>query len=166
MSIPWEAFASALVGVAVTLVGVASGAALTSVTQTRHWSRDKQIAACTAIIVESTRVQLALWRQWRDQHRVNWAPWNEALAVICLISNPVVVEAAARMDEVFWHNSDQLDSGESSTEAAWLAATERMESARLNFINVARKHVIDSKVAISDFPVRRPFMPASPEDVS
>jgi hypothetical protein len=76
------------------LVGVTLGAALTGRVQRRQWARGTQVDACAGIVVESTRVQLALRRQWRNADRVDWVPWNEALAQISLVADPSVVEAA------------------------------------------------------------------------
>jgi hypothetical protein len=73
MPVPWDAVVSGSAGIIGALVGVTTGALLTRRAQTSHWSRDKQVDACTAIIVESTRVQLALRRQWQNkQQRIGW----------------------------------------------------------------------------------------------
>ena len=42
------------------LLGVPMGGFLTGRVQKRQWARGQQIEACAAIVVESTRVQLAL----------------------------------------------------------------------------------------------------------
>ncbi|MGW3423965.1 hypothetical protein [Streptomyces phaeochromogenes] len=38
-----------------------------------HWSRDKQIEACAAIVAESTRIQPALRPAWRHGDPLDWA---------------------------------------------------------------------------------------------
>ncbi|MFI6833090.1 hypothetical protein ACIBG5_38660 [Kribbella sp. NPDC050241] len=142
------------------LAGVALGAALTGQAQRRQWTRDRQVGACTAIVVQSTRVQLALRQQWRRAQRVDWAPWNEALAEISLIvATPAGVEAAGEMDELFWQNSEMVVRGELNDETAWEAASQRMEAARLNFINTAKRHVIGSRSRLNRLPIRRPQSP-------
>jgi hypothetical protein len=60
------------------LLGVAVGGFLTARVQQRQWARCQQIEACAVIVVESTRVQLSLRGQWKDDQRVDWVPWNEA----------------------------------------------------------------------------------------
>ncbi|MFD7283555.1 hypothetical protein ACFV80_42840 [Streptomyces sp. NPDC059862] len=86
---------------AATLIGVLAGSLLTSRADRMHWSRDKQIEACAAIVAESTRIQLALRRAWRHGDAVDWVPWNVALGTIWLVGSPAVVTAAATMDQVF-----------------------------------------------------------------
>ncbi|WP_171059923.1 hypothetical protein [Streptomyces montanus] len=73
---------------AVALVGVLAGSLLTNRAERVHWSRDKQIEACAAIVAESTRI------------------------------SPAVVAAAASMDEVFWGHSDQFIQQTATSEAA------------------------------------------------
>lgn len=64
--------ASGVSGAVVTLLGVITGGAMTSRGQRRQWNRDKQINTCTAVIQESTRVQLALRQQWKYGRDVDW----------------------------------------------------------------------------------------------
>jgi hypothetical protein len=104
------------------LLGVAIGGFLTARVQKRQWARGQQIEACAAIVVESTRVQLWLRGQWKHDQRVDWVPWNEALAKISLVADRAVVEAAGEIDAVFWQQSDRIDGGEITDEAAWFAA--------------------------------------------
>ena len=120
------------------LLGVAMGGFLTARVQKRQWARGQQIEACAAIVVESTRVQLSLRGQWKHDQRVDWVSWNEALAKISLVADRAVVEAAGETDAVFWRHSDRIDRGEITDEAAWFAATEPMEAARLAFVNTAK----------------------------
>jgi hypothetical protein len=63
------------------------GGFLTARVQKRQWARGQQIEACATIVVESTRVQLALRGQWKRDQRVDWTPWNEALAKISLVAD-------------------------------------------------------------------------------
>lgn len=152
MAALWLAIVSSLSG----LIGVTLGAFLTAWVQRRQWARGKQVDACTAIVVESTRVQLALRQQWKHKVRVDWLPWNEALAGISLAGDPTVVDAAGDIDEVFWRHSDRIDRGEIKDEAAWFAATGPMEAARLAFVNIAKRDVIGSNKRLDQLPIRRP----------
>jgi hypothetical protein len=149
---PWPAIISSVSA----LLGVAMGGFLTARVQKRQWARSQQIEACAAIVVESTRVQLALRGQWKHDSRVDWLPWNEVLAKISLVADRAVVEAAADMDAVFWQHSDHIDRGEITDEAAWFAATEPMEAARLTFVNTAKHHVLGSADRLDRLPIRRP----------
>jgi hypothetical protein len=143
------------------LLGVAMGGFLTARVQKRQWARGQQIEACAAIVVESTRVQLSLRGQWKHGQRVDWVSWNEALAKVSLVADRSVVEAAGEIDAVFWRHSDRIDRGEITDEAAWFAATEPMEAARLAFVNTAKHHVLGSADRLDRLPIRRPtgYMP-------
>jgi hypothetical protein len=143
------------------LLGVAVGGFLTARVQKRQWARSQQIEACAVIVVESTRVQPSLRGQWKHDQRVDWVPWNEALAKISLVADRAVVEAAGEVDAVFWRHSDRIDRGEVTDEAAWFEATEPMEAARLAFVNTAKRHVLGSADRLDRLPIRRPsgYMP-------
>jgi hypothetical protein len=156
-TLPWSAIISSVSA----LLGVAMGGFLTARVQKRQWARGQQIEACAAIVVESTRVQLSLRGQWKHDQRVDWVPWNEALARISLVADRAVVEAAGEIDAVFWRHSDRIDRDEITDEAAWFAATERMEAARLAFVNTAKRHVLGSADRLDRLPIRRPtgYMP-------
>ena len=151
-TLPWSAIISSVSA----LLGVAVGGVLTARVQKRQWARGQQIEACTAIVVESTRVQLWLRGQWKHDQRVDWMPWNEALVKISLVADRAVVEAAGEIDAVFWRQSDRIDRGEITDEAAWFAATEPMETARLAFVNTAKRHVLGSRDRLDRLPIRRP----------
>ena len=158
MSAPvWPAIISSVSA----LLGVAMGGFLTARVQKRQWARAQQIEACAAIVVESTRVQLLLRGQWKRDERVDWVPWNEALAKISLVADRAVVEAAGEMDAVFWRHSDRIDRGEVTDETAWFEATEPMEAARLAFVNTAKRQVLGSADRLDRLPIRRPsgYMP-------
>jgi hypothetical protein len=116
-----------------------------------------------AIVVESTRVQLSLRGQWKHNDRVDWVPWNEALAKISLAACRVVVDAAGEVDAVFWLHSDRIDRGQITDEAAWFAATQPMEAAQLAFVNTAKRHVLGSEDRLDRLPIRRPsgYMPGA-----
>lgn len=159
MSVDWATTVTTVGGVAATLIGVLAGSLLTSRADRTHWSRDKQIEACSAIVAESTRIQLALRRAWRHGDPVDWVSWNVALGTVWLVGSPAVVAAAASMDEVFWTHSDQFIQQTATSETAWKEARDRMEGARLNFINAARLHVDPRQDRLAQVPVSRPPLP-------
>lgn len=160
MSLDWGIAVTTAGGVAATLIGVVAGTVLSSRSDRLHWTRDQQIAACSAIVAESTRIQLALRRAWKHGDPVDWVPWNVALGTIWLVGSPAVVEAAARVDEVFWACSDQLLRQTASNEHVWGEARDRMEAARLHFINTARRHVDPHRARLTQAPVSRPPRPS------
>ncbi|MFC8663981.1 hypothetical protein [Streptomyces sp. NPDC057199] len=144
---------------AAALIGVLAGSLLTSRANRMHWSRDKQIEACAAIVAESTRIQLALRRAWRHGDPLDWVPWNVALGTVWLVGSPAVVAAAAAMDQVFWDHSDQFVQQTATSETAWKEARDLMEAARLHFINAARLHVDPRHNKLTQVPVSRPPLP-------
>ncbi|WP_406490688.1 hypothetical protein OHB06_01240 [Streptomyces sp. NBC_01604] len=158
MSVDWATTVTTIGGVAAALIGVLAGSLLTSRANRMHWSRDKQIEACAAIVAESTRIQLALLRAWRHGEAVDWVPWNVALGTVWLVGSPAVVAAAATMDEVFWNHSDQFTQ-QAANEMAWKEARDRMEASRLDFINAARLHVDPRHNKLTQVPVSRPPLP-------
>jgi hypothetical protein len=81
-----------------------AGGTIAGRSQKRHWTRDKQVEACSAIISESTRTQLALRRGWRHGEKIDWNGWNQALALISLVGTPAAIAAADTMDAVFWRS--------------------------------------------------------------
>ncbi|MFE6942046.1 hypothetical protein [Streptomyces chartreusis] len=143
-------------GVATALIGVVAGSLLTSRTERRHWSRDKQIEACAAVVAESTRIQLALRRAWREGETVDWIPWNVALGTVWMVGTPAVVAAAAAIDEVFWEYGDQFVQRTATSEDVWAEARNSMETARLHFINVTRLQVDPRHTRLAHGPVNRP----------
>ncbi|MBS2966839.1 hypothetical protein KGA66_27640 [Actinocrinis puniceicyclus] len=72
-------------GILATVLGVVLGSILTGRSQRSTWIRDRQLEAYAAIIREGTRAQLVLREHFKGHiHRVDWTPWNEALATISL----------------------------------------------------------------------------------
>src|ERR1700683_2367854 len=88
-----------------TILGVLVGSALSNRSQQRQWSRDRQADACAQVLRESSNVLIELNRMTRepiepaaDRVRVptsmDWKAWNEALAMIVLVADHQIVEAA------------------------------------------------------------------------
>ncbi|WP_405848495.1 hypothetical protein [Streptomyces sp. NBC_01518] len=165
--IDWQVVVSSAGSVLVTLSGVVAGAVLANRSQKQHRTRDRQIDACAAVVAESTRVQIAIRRAWKEGGTVDWTAWNIALGTIWLVGKPPMVSAAARMDEIFWRYSAQFTRRESADEGAWGTVRDLMEAARLDFINVARD-MSEAGGPMSEVPVRRPPLPgpSGPPDSS
>jgi hypothetical protein len=126
----------------VTLLGAITGGVIASRSQKRHWIRDKQVDACAAIVAESTRGQLAMRRLWRRGEKVDWGPWNQALALISLTGSPGTIAAAEEMDAMFWRSTLRMGSAETFDEKIWTQIVEDLQSVRLGFINCARKDIV------------------------
>ncbi|MFJ2158144.1 hypothetical protein [Streptomyces sp. NPDC087856] len=159
--IDWQIVVSSAGSVLVTLSGVVAGAVLANRSQKQHRTRDRQIDACAAVVAESTRVQIAILRAWKEGGTVDWTAWNIALGTIWLVGKPPMVGAAARMDEIFWRYSNQFIRGEVTDEGAWGTVRDLMEAARLDFINVARD-MSEAGGPMTEVPVRRPLLPDPP----
>jgi hypothetical protein len=64
-------------------------------------------------------------------------PWNQALAVLTLVADHRIVAAAHRIDAVFREESRRVARG-ALEGPKWFEARDRMETARLDFVNTAR----------------------------
>lgn len=143
MSSLWQIVVSSTGGALVSLVGVFAGAVLTSQAQRQHWSREKQIEACTDVIREATRLHRALYRGWERGEAPDWVSWNQALSAIWLLGDLDLINAAARIDETFFRTSTRIRDGHDIKDLeSWLPIRDAMEADRLNFINVARTRVL------------------------
>jgi hypothetical protein len=132
-------FFSVVGGIAAALIGVLVGSLLTSRTQTQQWFRDKQVEACADILKESTVIMLQYERSSRKHEReqIDWIPWNSYLALISIVAEQSIVDAAIRIDRSFWEASPVIDSLNASNED-WFRIRDEIESCRLAFINTAR----------------------------
>ena len=143
-----------------TLVGVLVGSALSSRSQQRQWSRDRQADACAQVLRESSNVMIELAilngqaitpapeGGWVPA-TMDWRPWNGALAMICLVANHDMVEAAQAIDAEFWPIHAQVKRGWTN-DGDWPKLRDKVESRCENFVNVARRHF-----AASGPPLRR-----------
>jgi hypothetical protein len=135
-----DVIVSAAGGVLAALAGVVVGGALGSRSQSRQWFRDQQVQACADILRESTKV-LSEFEQASGKHRpikVDWNPWNEALAIISIVAEREVTDAANRVDEFFWTTS--LEIGDLRVAGKrWFELRREAESRRLEFINISRR---------------------------
>lgn len=138
--IPVDVIVSTGGAIVAALAGVAAGTMLTGRSQTRQWFRDEQVRACADILRESTKILLdyeVASRKHRKQ-QVDWVPWNEALAVISIVGDQDIVDAAIRIDASFWPTSSRIDSLDVGDEE-WIALRDHIESLRLDFINTSRR---------------------------
>jgi hypothetical protein len=80
---------------------------------------------------------------------IDWKAWNEALAMVALVAEPAIVEAAQAIDAQMWPVHQQIKRGW-LPEGGWFVLRESIEGRRHDFVNVARKHL-----AAPGPPVRR-----------
>jgi hypothetical protein len=143
-----------------TLIGVLVGSALSSRSQQRQWSRDRQADACAQILRESSNVLIefaVLSGQQIEEApdgspvptRMDWRPWNEALAMISLVADYDIVEAAQAIDAEFWPIHVQIKRGW-IRDRDWPRSRNPIDARRQDFVNIARKHF-----AASGPPLRR-----------
>jgi hypothetical protein len=137
-----------------TLLGVLVGSILSNRSQARHWSRDRQADACAQVLRESSNalIELARLNGQRvspapDGARVlasmDWRPWNEALAMVNLVADHDIAEAARAIDAEFWPVHLQIKRGWTG-DGDWPGLRDPVEARRQEFVNVARKHLASS----------------------
>jgi hypothetical protein len=99
---------------------------------------------------------LELRRLWRHGEKVDWYGWNQALALISLVGTPKSIAAADKMDAVFWNSTSRMDEADAFDEGIWADIVQRLETARLSFINEARRELIGVSVDLERLPIARP----------
>jgi hypothetical protein len=144
-------------GIVATLVGVVLGGVLTRRAQERQWLRDRQLEACLGIMRESNRAQFALRAAWREGTRPDWVPWNEALTIVSFVHGPEIVTSAQQIDETFWETNHKIGSGQIASEEAWAQVRDVIEKARLDFVNLARRHLTEQREPVSRLAARMPL---------
>jgi hypothetical protein len=70
-------------------------------------------------------------RLWRRGEKVDWKPWNQALALISLVATPAAIAAAEKMDAT-------------------------LRSVRPDFINVAREEIVEVRHGLKGLPIILP----------
>jgi hypothetical protein len=149
-----------MAAVLTTLVGVLAGSALGNRSQQRQWSRDRQADACAQVLRESSNVVIELAKLSVQRieatpdgsslsSTIDWQPWNEALAMICLVADHDIVEAAQAIDAEIWPVHQVVKRGW-IVDADWPRLQRPIEARREDFVNVARR-----RFAASGQPVRR-----------
>ena len=152
-----------------TLLGVFVGSGLGSRSQQSQWSRDRQADACADVLRESSNILIELNRMTRQPIQLapdgacvptpmDWRAWNEALAMIALVADHDIVEAAQAIDAQIWPVHQQIKRGW-VPDGGWFGLRDLIEDRRENFVNLARKHL-----AASGPPVRRLTARPAPED--
>jgi hypothetical protein len=143
-----------------TLLGVCAGSVLSNRTQQRQWTRDRQADACAQVLRESSNVLIELNRMTRQPIQpapdgariptsIDWKAWNEALAMVALIADHAIFEAALAIDAQIWPVHQQIKRGW-LPEGGWFVLRDSIDGRRHDFVNVARKHL-----AAPGPPVRR-----------
>jgi hypothetical protein len=134
-----------------TLLGVLVGSVLSSRAQQRQWSRDRQADACAQVLRESSNLLIEFTRLMRQPIAsapdganvptpMDWRPWNEALAMIDLVAEHQIVEAAHAIDAQIWPVHQQLKRGW-LPDGGWLAVRDPIEARRQDFVNIARRRL-------------------------
>jgi hypothetical protein len=141
-----------------TLLGVLVGAVLSNRSQRRQWSRDRKADACAQVLRESSNmlIELAdmLIKMVGSDHQraiptagqldvptsLDWKPWNEALAMISLVADHDIVDAALAIDAEFWPVHLKIKRGLAGEED-WRDLRDPIEAKRKDFVNVARQHL-------------------------
>jgi hypothetical protein len=134
-----------------TLLGVLTGSALSNRSQRRQWSRDRQADACAQVLRESSNVLIEFARLAgqrvnpapdgvRVATSMDWRPWNEALAMVNLVADHDIVEAAHAIDAEFWPVHQLIKRGWAE-DGDWPGLRDPIEVRRQNFANAARKHL-------------------------
>jgi len=137
--------------VSTTLVGVLVGSLLSSRSQQRQWSRDRQADACAEVLRQSSNVLIEFSGLTRRPVEpapdgaivptpMDWKPWNEALAMIVLVADHDIVQAAQAIDERMWPVHQQIKRGW-IRDGGWVKLREAIEESRENFVNIARKRL-------------------------
>ncbi|MDB5059766.1 MAG: hypothetical protein JWO59_3238 [Chloroflexi bacterium] len=158
----FDVLISAASGAVVTLFSVTLGSLLTRRAQAQHWSRDRQIDACTTVLRESTAIQLEFRKLRQTVERggkgaIDWVPWNQALALISLVGSEAIVEAAMQLDRTTWLAGTRVDNGLTNSSDAWATVRDEIERDRLNFVNTARTELIGSSRPIARLIGRPPL---------
>ncbi|MFK0114176.1 hypothetical protein [Streptomyces sp. NPDC091217] len=130
-----------------TLLGVVAGAYVSSRTQRVQRSWDRQTDACAEILRESAAVLIALARLARDAagspisvSNVDWRPWNDALAMVSLVADHDVADAAHAIDEQIWMAHLTLTRRTSAPDQ-WFALRDAVEDRRKSFTEIARRRL-------------------------
>ena len=95
-------------------------------------------------------------RLWRRDEKVDWNPWNQALALISLVATPAAITAAEKMDAKFWLSTSRMENLGEFDEASWSEIVQDLRSVRLDFINIAREEIAGVGHGLERLPVVLP----------
>jgi hypothetical protein len=174
MDLPWSLVITTVGAVFTTLLGVVVGGVITNRSQQRSWLRGREQEACADVLRESSNLLIelaAMNGQYVNaspgqpppplpglRSLINWRPWNEALAMVNLVADNEIVEAAHAIDAEIWPIHLQIKAGATS-EGDWFPLRDKIESRRQDFVNVARR-----RLAPAGPPLRRLTGRPSPDD--
>jgi hypothetical protein len=80
------------------------------------------------------------------------------------VGTPTTIAAAEKMDAVFWRSTTLMDEATAFDEGIWADIVRELESARLAFINVARREIIGVSAGLDRLPIARPPVPNNRPD--
>ena len=102
-------------------------------------------------------------RLWRRDEKVDWKPWNQALALFSLVGTPAAIAAAEKMDTMFWQSTLRIEKLGTFDETNWSEIVQDLQSVRLEFINVAREEIVGMRHGLERLPIIvPPVRPARP----
>lgn len=130
-----------------TLLGVFAGSYVSGRTQRVQRSWDRQTDACAQVLRESAAILVSLARVARQTASapdpapgVDWRLWNDALAMVGLVADHDVAEAAFVIDERIWRAHLALTRG-MTTPDQWFALRDEVEDRRRRFAEIARRRL-------------------------
>jgi hypothetical protein len=143
----WNALATTGSAVLTTLLGVVAGSYVSGRTQRVQRSWDRQTDACAQVLRESAAILVALAQVAKERSRspgavsdVDWRPWNDALAMVSLVAEHDIAQAAHAIDEQIWRSHIALVRGV-STPDRWFALRGAVEDRRQLFTEIARRRL-------------------------
>ncbi len=158
MGLPWSLIITTAGAVLTTLLGVLVGGAVSNRSQQRSWSRDRQADACAQVLRESSNVLIELAAMSAQRVKpartqsadplclptpIDWKPWNEALAMVNLVADHEIADAAHAIDAEIWPVHLKIKRGLAS-DGDWYVLRDKVEVRRQDFVNVARKRLSSS----------------------
>ncbi|MFI0452681.1 hypothetical protein [Actinomadura sp. 6N118] len=144
-------FITTIGAVLTTLLGVLVGSVLSSRAQQRQRSHDRQLDACAQVLRESSNMLIELALANGEQGvpapdgvnvktTLDWKAWNEALAMVNLVADRDIVQAAHAIDAEFWPVHLQIKRGW-TTKEDWPRLRTAIDTKRQDFVNIARTHL-------------------------
>ncbi|MFI1401154.1 hypothetical protein [Streptomyces sp. NPDC020681] len=148
MSTDWSFIATTGSAVLTTLLGVAAGSFVSSRAQRGQRSWERQTDACAQVLRESAAILVALARLSEERRaqppgtgsEIDWRPWNDALAMVSLVADHDIAEAAHAIDEQIWRSHRALVR-DRSTQGQWFALRDDIEDRRRSFTEIARRRL-------------------------
>jgi hypothetical protein len=76
--------------------------------------------------------------------------------MISLVGTPNAIKSADEMDAVFWQSASEIKGLKPGNEQGWSQIVHRLETARLDFINVARREIVGLDASLERLPIAGP----------